>query len=239
MRLLSVSSDAKTVKGEKKGFLTGILYLAPADEASTKKLHINVCTSSTVDCRRACLYSAGRASIFPAIKRARIRKTRLLYKNRELFLELLRKDIRALIARAKRQGLTPCVRINGTSDLPWLSLLMAGEFPEIQFYDYSAHIRTWERIRPNYHLTFSYKGSNLEESLLALQNGINVSVVFQIKKGHPLPETWQGYPVIDGDLSDLRFTDPKGCIVGLRSKGEARKQVSSFVQISAPLPRVA
>ena len=33
MKLLSVSADAKTVKGEKKGYLTGILYLAPSKQA--------------------------------------------------------------------------------------------------------------------------------------------------------------------------------------------------------------
>ena len=29
MKLLSIGSDAKTVKGEKRGYLTGICYLAP------------------------------------------------------------------------------------------------------------------------------------------------------------------------------------------------------------------
>jgi hypothetical protein len=30
-------------------------------------------------------------------------------------------------------------------------------------------------------------------------------------------------PVIDGDKTDLRFTDPTPCIVGLRAKGRATK----------------
>jgi len=48
------------------------------------------------------------------------------------------------------------------------------------------------------------------------------------------PETWRGIPVINGDESDLRFTDPVGVIVGLRAKGDAKKLVAGgFVQIGA------
>jgi hypothetical protein len=47
--------------------------------------------------------------------------------------------------------------------------------------------------------------------------------VFDTKKGADLPATWNGITVIDGDISDLRFLDPRGVIVGLRGKGEARK----------------
>ena len=36
-----------------------------------------------------------------------------------------------------------------------------------------------------------------------------------------------GVPVIDGDKSDLRFNDPKGVVVGVRSKGKAKKTDSS------------
>jgi hypothetical protein len=45
--------------------------------------------------------------------------------------------------------------------------------------------------------------------LEALANGVNVAVVFRVKKRKPLPETFMGYQVIDGDLTDLRFTDGK------------------------------
>ena len=32
------------------------------------------------------------------------------------------------------------------------------------------------------------------------------------------PETYKGYKVINGDLHDMRFTDPKNVIVGLKEK---------------------
>ena len=74
MKLLTVA-NAKTTKGEKLGYLTGILYLAPADESGV----MNTCPMSTAGCRAACLYTAGRASMFPMINRARVRKTLWLH----------------------------------------------------------------------------------------------------------------------------------------------------------------
>lgn len=226
MKLLTVE-NAKTIKGEKLGYLTGILYLAPANESRV----LDVCPMATDECRRACLFTAGRG-VFDSVRRARIRKTKWLHKDREGFLAQLRADVRALERSARRQGLTPAIRINGTSDLPQIALTLAREFPGIQFYDYTKIPRAWERRRANYHLTFSHSGDNLEDCLRALFHGVNVAVVFDTKRGDPLPMHWYGKEVIDGDLSDLRFLDPKGVVVGLRAKGHARKQTSSFVQIA-------
>jgi hypothetical protein len=52
-----------------------------------------------------------------------------------------------------------------------------------------------------------------------------VAVVF----ANGLPPIWKGFPVIDGDVSDLRFLDPRGTVVGLKAKGAARKDTSGFV----------
>jgi hypothetical protein len=236
MKLLTVSADAKTVKGQKFGYLTGILYLAPAHESGV----MNTCPMASDGCKAGCLFTAGRASIFPAIIEARIRKTHELHNDREAFMEQLRKDVRALVRKAKRDGLTPAVRINGTSDLPQLAIQLANEFGDVQFYDYTKIPMPWRRIGSNYHLTFSLNESNMPAAMEALQHGVNVAVVFDVKKGHALPETWQGYRVIDGDVSDLRFLDKKtrkdgmrAVIVGLRAKGEAKKDVLGFVQIAA------
>ena len=46
-----------------------------------------------------------------------------------------------------------------------------------------------------------------------LSKGHNVAVVFD-----EVPETYKGYKVINGDESDLRFTDEKNVIVGLKYK---------------------
>jgi hypothetical protein len=44
-----------------------------------------------------------------------------------------------------------------------------------------------------------------------------------------LPETWNGYKVIDGTKHDLRFLDEKGVVVGLLAKGDAKHDMSGFV----------
>ena len=40
---------------------------------------------------------------------------------------------------------------------------------------------------------------------------------------------YKGFKVINGDETDLRFLDPKNCIVGLIAKGKAKKDYSGFV----------
>ena len=217
MKLLTIA-NAKTIKGEARGYLTGILYLAPANESRV----MNTCPCSTAECRKACLFTAGRGQ-FDSVRSARNRKTRWLYDDRESFEQQLADDVSSLIAKAKRLDMVPCVRVNGTSDLPQLALRLARKFPSVQHYDYSKVPRCETRITNNYHLTYSYSGYNLGECLRVLKHSVNVAVVFDTKRGEPLPKTWNGYRVIDGDLSDLRFLDPKGVIVGLRAKGKARK----------------
>ncbi len=226
MRLLSVEQDAKTRKGSKRGWLTGVLYLAPADEGGTG---YNLCPMSTDECREGCLYGAGMAGVFPAIKAARIAKTRSYIADPRGFVDQLRLDIQEIVRKADAREMIPAVRINGTSDIPKLAMRLAREFPDVQFYDYTKIPRAWDRVLPNYHLTFSFSGENLEESMLALEHGLNVAVVFPTAD---MPETWNGRRVINGDESDLRFLDPQGVIVGLKAKGVARKMaVGGFIQI--------
>jgi len=58
---------------------------------------------------------------------------------------------------------------------------------------------------------------------------MNVAVVFHKE----LPVKWvinsKEIPVINGDTNDLRPLDPKQSIVGLVSKGDAKKDSSGFV----------
>lgn len=204
MNLLSVSADAKTVKGEKKGYLTGILYLLPADLSGIT----NLCTNASPGCKAACLNTAGRG-VFSSVQAGRMRKTKLLVENRAEFLEQLVKDIQGVIKKAKTLGMTPCFRLNGTSDLPWLGRHVAQMFPKVQFYDYTKHPEPWKRTLPNYHLTFSYSETNAVDCMRALEHGINVAMVFDVKRGQPLPKTWCDYKVFDGDETDLRFKNGK------------------------------
>jgi len=223
-KLLSIDSNSKTVKGQSYGWMTGILYLSPASLSGK-----NLCPHSSAGCRAACLYSAGRG-IFKTIQEARMKKTRMFLDAQEAFLDQIRKDIRGLVKKAEKSGMRPCVRLNGTSDLPWHKLGgLLEEFSGIQFYDYTPNLgRMLEfldgKMPANYHLTFSKKEDNDEAVNQVISKGGNVAVVFK-----QMPSIWKDRKVVDGDLSDLRFLDGMGVIVGLKAKGKARKDTSGFV----------
>lgn len=224
MKLLN-TTNYKTVKGEKLGIMTGVLYLAPA-----KISGYEVCPMRSKGCTDACLYTAG-MGIFSNVQTARINKTKRYFEDRESFLNDLRKDIKSLIKKANTANMIPAVRLNGTSDINWLTTGIMNEFPDIQFYDYTKVYNRLEKDIPsNYHLTFSKSETNTDECIKALKLGINVAAVFSTKKGESLPEYWSGYEVIDGDTSDVRFLDKKGgYVVGLRAKGKAKKSDSNFI----------
>ena len=224
MKLLS-TKNYKTSKGEKLGYLTGVLYLAPA-----KISGFEVCPKRSAGCTEACLYTAGMGA-FSTVQQARIAKTKAFFEQREVFMTQLRKDIKALIRKAKKTNMIPAVRLNGTSDIEWTRTGIMNEFPDLQWYDYTKVFnRLTKDIPANYHITFSKNESNEAECVSALKLGVNVAVVFDTKKGVELPTSWNGYPVFNGDDTDVRFLDPRGgYVIGLRAKGRARKDVSGFV----------
>lgn len=226
--LLSVERDAKTKKSVGLGWLTAVLYLAPAKSADG--VH-DMCPGRSDQCTFGCINESGFAEVYPAIHEARVAKTLDYLANFDHFVDRLTVDARKLIVEAENRGMKPCVRWNGTSDQWKLAKAMLRRFPEIQHYDYTKLERPWERARANYHLTFSFSGENLSHCFKALDHGINVAVVFNGRK----PRKWHGIRVIDGDKHDLRFLDPSGVIVGLRPKGRKIQQLApgGFVQIGA------
>ena len=249
-RPLLTLGNPKTAKGEGRGYLTAILHLAPARVAGVG----NMCPWSTSACRDVCLNLAGRGGIFRhgettnAIQAARIARTQLFASNRPAFLAQLEHEINAHVRRARRAGLKPAVRLNGTSDLPWESIGLTSVrdvggrparsivdlFPAVKFYDYTksanrvhASLRdAWTNWPANYTLTFSWSGKNAEACAHVLAVGGTVAVPFSTRRGAPLPESFLGAPVADGDVTDLRFLDTPGTIIGLRAKGPARHDVS-------------
>jgi hypothetical protein len=147
------------------------------------------------------------------------------------------------------------------SDIPWEEHGVIDAHPGVSFYDYSKDPSRFGMIRPNYWVTFSHDGLNTENCLRVLRAGGNVSVVWHTTEddlrtvfGTPaacgkaahrqlLPQTWNGFEVIDGGETDWRWEDPRGVVVGLRllakdyrSRGLAiRSQFSPRVDISLPI----
>ena len=229
MKLLNIDANAKTVKGQGRGYMTAILYLAPADESGYE-----VCPMASQGCRKACLNKAGMGA-FSNVQAARITKTRLYFEDRKAFMAQLMVEVRAFIRKAFKAGLIPVVRLNGTSDIPWERVPVEGKpnimahFPTVQFYDYTKRHNRRD-LPDNYHLTFSLAEDNDSRASAAASNGANVAVVFRTDK---FPVTFMGMPVVDGDADDLRFLDGKGVVVGLKAKGPAKKDTSGFVRDAA------
>lgn len=233
MKLLT-TNNAKTIKGEKFGYMTFILYMAPNTKNSTGK---NLCPMATKGCIASCLFTAGMGR-FKNVENARIRKADYFIADRTSFLHDLYFDVNEAIVLAEREELVPVFRLNGTTDIQWENIKVRDDknifelFPEVTFYDYTKIVNRFNKNLPeNYKLTFSYSKEadyyqNVDElSIQLMDKGINVSAVF---KG-TLPETFLGKQVVDGDISDLRFDDLKGVVVGLSAKGEAKKDTTGFV----------
>ena len=226
--VLNIDANAKTVKGQEYGYLTGVVYLAPADLSGHK-----VCYDYDL-CKDLCLNLEGRGG-FTATQVARIRKTQWAFDQsgskcpetglNKAFMDSLVFDVFGLLRKAVKRNLKPAFRANGTSDLPKIAWVIARLFPFLNCYDYTKRPNAWTRTRPNYHLTFSRSGQNDAACVEALANGINVTVVFH--KGETFPETFWGVPVVDGDKNDLRFLDPVGVVVALHAKGRSGKKAKA------------
>jgi hypothetical protein len=222
-------SNIKIQKGIEFGYLTFGIHFAPASLSG-----YNVCSNASQGCKDACLNWAGRGQQ-NTVQKARVSKTKKFLDNIKEELQALSLEIKKAIKKAERQGLIPCFRLNLTSDILWEKLKLPNgnnlfeEYPSVQFYDYTKNASRMHLDIPNYHLTFSRSEDECNQKKASLLSSMskNIAVVFSTKKGEPLPETWQGVQVVDGDKDDLRFLDPKGCIIGLRSKGKKASQDNS------------
>jgi hypothetical protein len=224
-KLLS-TANPKIQKGTKLGYLSFILHLAPSDLSGK-----NTCPKATAGCKAACLNTAGRGGMFRKgettniIQQARIRKTVQYFFDREQFMTDLEADINKGIKMAKKLGLTPVFRLNGTSDLAVEKWGIIEKFPTVQFYDYTKVLGRKVAHLSNYHLTFSAADGNDADVAEAIKQGLNVAMVFD-----KVPETYMGREVINADETDLRFLDKKGVIAGLKAKGKAKKDTTGFVK---------
>lgn len=239
MKTLKILSrnNPKTEKGEKFGYLTYILHLAPHTLSG-----YNTCPKAD-SCALTCLNKAGRGGMIKRgettnrIQQSRISKTKWFFEDRKTFMDKLVREIENAIKRAAKYKLIPTFRLNGTSDIPWEKIRVIRNgveyrnvmeaFPNIQFYDYTK-IAGRKNLPNNYYLTFS-RGDNNEGDIIKVisNNSANVAVVFDNTK--PIPNSFMGRKVIDGDKSDLRFLDENNVIVGLKAKGPAKKDNTGFV----------
>lgn len=268
-RIYSTDS-AKAVKAQEYGVINGIHYMAPHNLAGVG----NLCSHASAGCIALCLGEfSGQAGMakdgeLNSVRLSRRVKAQRFMRERAAYMTDYMLATAQEYAKAKRKGFGFVARFNGSTDIaiegikvivdrdlaPKLSRLMGREvsigiyanvmtvFPEIPFVDYTKNPLRFSRALPvNYHLTFSRAENNETQAIELLSKGVNVAVVF----AGGLPETWNGFTVIDGDLHDLRHLDPRGprgFVIGLAPKGhKAKKDKSGFVvrDYAAPLALAA
>ena len=234
--ILNIDANPKTIKGNKKGYLTAVLYLSPARLSG-----VELCAYRSKGCTDTCLNIAGRGQ-FNTIQQARLKKTNYYLNDTDDFMANLIRRVQNFIKLADKRGLIPVVRLNGTSDIPFedIKIKVRKEvfspsyggyvkctvennifelFPGIQWYDYTKYPLNKRTLAPNYDLTFSLAEHNYKRAVKYLDTKSGrVSAVFS----HNIPKSYKGYKVINGDSSDLRFLEPKGVIVGLKFKGNKK-----------------
>lgn len=228
----------KLDKNLKVGILGLVMHLAPADRSGHE-----VCPMRSAGCTAACLNTAGFQ--YARKETARINRTRLFFEDRPRFMTMLMEEIDLAQRRAWKKGYIPGIRLNGTSDIPWEKIPCGAArnimevFPHIPFMDYTKRFNRRD-LPANYRLTFSRSEANEQHCESALENGMNIAIVFRAYKDEPLPSRWNvgkwhNVRVIDGDAHDWRYGDydeypDERVIVGLRSKGfNGRTDKSGFV----------
>ena len=218
-----LSGSAKAQKSLGVGVLNKVMFLTSGV----------FCPRATPGCLKSCLgHSSGRMSMAQSTL-ARDKRSALYLTNSSAFVEKLIGELSGVLLEAKFKGLTPAVRLNGTSDIPWEQFHpeIFKEFPSIRFFDYTKIPSRMRRFLDsvnwpkNYHLTFSMGESNELEAKEILELGGNVATVFWPQ----LPATWNSHSVLDGDKHDARFLGPAPVVVGLLAKGKAQNDTSGFV----------
>jgi len=215
--LTKENSNPKLAK-ENDDYMVVGLSLAPANESG-----YNMCPNASPGCKAGCLHFAGHGT-YNKTRQARILKTHLFMKERDVFIKQLKKEIKLALGRANKNGKKLAVRLNVYSDFPWESTDIMGDFQEVQFYDYTKSPKRYNKylngeLPKNYDLTFSRSELNDKECLEFLARGGRVAVVG--KNPYNFPEK-------SGDENDKRFLDGPG-VITLKPKGRIKKDTTGMV----------
>lgn len=225
-----LGDSLKVQKSRKRGYLTAIVYLAPATESIAYGGQ-NTCPGASAGCALACLGHRSARLRMVSGASAKAWKTLLWTWRPDVFKRLLFREVYNLRNKAFHQGLIPAVRLNGASDVVWERKFpkLFASFPDVVFYDYTKLAARMARSRPvNYHLTFSRSETNGADVKRVLGFGENVAIVFT-DLPRALRDGWEGFKVVDGDETDARPTDDKGVVVGLSPKAKVTDDTGFFV----------
>ena len=212
--------DRKRAKNQRQ--YTGILYLKPADQVTTK----TICAAADLmGCKKGCLIDSGQLGK-KAGSNAATKRTILLALEPETFKKHLRIEI---LKHQLDYGDTLAIRLNGTSDIDFSDLIAS--MPDQLFYDYTKiYSRVVKNDLANYDLTFSGSANNaksLQITARAIKAGKRTVLAVntaETKGEYKLPKKLGLIPVVNFDDTDARFKDRKNAIGVLKRKGSNRAQ---------------
>ena len=264
--ILTINQDPKTSKGTKEGYITAIIYMAPASLSGR-----NVCSFSTSGCRAVCLNMAGRGQ-FNYIQQSRLNRTRYFLNERTDFLNNLVLRISNFVAYADKKNLIPVIRLNGTSDIPYENIRIKLDdllqykklnnakhkkvftafiqkkqiksalnimdiFKHVQFYDYTKYpLERRPKAISQPNYDLTFSRAENNEGY-ALEYMRTYSGRASFVFSGALPKTYKGFKVIDADKTDLRFLEPKNVITGLVFKG-SKKTLKEGIKSGFVIPSI-
>jgi hypothetical protein len=150
-----------------------------------------LCAGASDACKSACLQFAGQ-NTSPTAVNSKHRTTIALLERPFEFARLLLEACKNFVNwHPRKTGLYPYIRLNVLSDIPW-EIAFPGLFHEVPgvtrqvhgrktrhiFYDYTKLVGRGHDTPENYHLTFSFSGTNMAACHRELDAGINATVAF-------------------------------------------------------------
>jgi hypothetical protein len=210
---------------------------------------VEICPRATPGCKAGCVTRGGLAQAFPSITASRRLKNLAYLASPERYLRQLADQLVCIVEQTQREDIWRGNIGSDTDTRESVKIanreLAARGLPKQRFYDYTKVPEHLGQRAGNHFLCFSRSETNEPQALELLHAGEIVAVVFHQVGPYAgnaayrqrLPETWRGFPVHDGDVSDIRipgFTDPprpengRGYVIGLRLKGNNRQREAAI-----------
>jgi len=201
----------------------------------------NACHGLTEGCVKVCVGSNTGQGKLPGSFIARCGRTVAEACDYERYHGLLDVEVERERLRAAKRGKGLAIRPNVATDNGERAGAIAARHPGVDFYDYTA-VASIMRRDDGVMRVYSRKEGPQRHALTMrmLEEGRGVAVVVDTtarSKG-PLPDTWEGYPAIDGDIDDLWFArapQEGPFVVLLRVKGD-KQQVAHAIDTGFAAP---
>jgi len=211
-----LGSSTKVELGEGFGYLTTVMYLAPARVSGMQQ-----CAGSTPECVANCLFNKSGHILFHQAGSI-LKSWALRFKASEAKARI-EQELELHALKAKHKGLKGAVRLNGTSDILHARLWRSAQALGLEAYEYTklpTSIRRDDGVFRTYSISEAPSSVSLGLSLVASGGSAAIVVPAAKTKKKAMLEllTVLEIPWVDGDRHDLCFLDA-GKLRVLKAKG--------------------